>query len=284
LVPPPRLVPVGTSLRVLFGGFLNQFGWFFFGFGLIFVWAMFPTAAWEWYFCALGGTETAAGVVTESWETGGSVNDVPVYAVSYRFSTPDGIECEDFSFQTRRDPYEGTDVTIEYAKGRPSVSRIQGMRRSTFGLGVSFVVVFPLIGLCFMIVGLRKGLRASRLLRRGKPGFGTLVSKEATATEINEQTVYKLTFEFTADDGETYTAVAKTHLPESLEDEEQERLLYDPRDPSCAVLLDNLPGGPRVDGTGNLQAAPIGGTLVVLVLPAASVIGHGAYLFTHYFR
>ena len=39
LVPPPREVPTGLRLMVLFGGALTQFGWVFFGFGMIFVWA-----------------------------------------------------------------------------------------------------------------------------------------------------------------------------------------------------------------------------------------------------
>ena len=33
---PPRDVPLTVRLQVLFGGFLNQFGWLFFGFGMVF--------------------------------------------------------------------------------------------------------------------------------------------------------------------------------------------------------------------------------------------------------
>jgi hypothetical protein len=38
LAAPPRPVPLSVRVVILFGGFMNQFGWLFVGFGLIFVW------------------------------------------------------------------------------------------------------------------------------------------------------------------------------------------------------------------------------------------------------
>ena len=67
--------------------------------------------------------------------------------------------------------------------------------------------------------------------------------QEATNTKINKQTVYKLFFEFTANDGKTYQVVAKTHKTHRLLDEELEALVYDPANPSNAVVLDALPNG-----------------------------------------
>ena len=41
---PPRDVPMLVKLRLLCGGFNNQLGWLFFGFGMIFAWAFIGQA------------------------------------------------------------------------------------------------------------------------------------------------------------------------------------------------------------------------------------------------
>lgn len=133
---------------------------------------------------------------------------------------------------------------------------------------------FPLIGLTFMTIGLRKGLRGVRLLRRGMTATGRLVSKQPTNTRINKQTVYELTFEFTAGDGKRYKAKASTHEPKSLEDDAAEPLLYDPADPNVSIMLDDLPGRPRIDDT-SVTRTQDGSVLPVLFVPALAVLGHG---------
>jgi hypothetical protein len=92
------------------------------------------------------------------------------------------------------------------------------------------------------------------------------------------RTVYKLTFEFAAADGRKCRAVAKTHLVEKLEGEPRERLLYDPYSPSRAVMPGAMPGSPRIDENGQIRVDSVLKTLAGLVIPAATIIGHGAYL------
>jgi hypothetical protein len=150
-----------------------------------------------------------------------------------------------------------------------------------FGAGAAFVVIFPLVGLVFVLIGLRGGRRAAHLLANGKLTTGTLKSKVATNTRVNNQTVYKLTFEFQAEEGGTYETVVRTHVVHRLVDEPQERLLYDPFFPARAVLLDNLPGSPRIDPTGQLRASATAPLYVLL--PAISLFGHGAYAFLRFF-
>ncbi len=58
---------------------------------------------------------------------------------------------------------------------------------------------------------------------------------------INNQPVYRFYFQFVADDGKTYTSTCNTHLPYRIEDEEEEKRVYDPRDPENALLVDSLP-------------------------------------------
>lgn len=281
LVGPPRAVPAGVRSRVLFGGFFNQFGWLFFGFGMIFVWAFVGNADLTSFIHFRGELATTYGQVTEGEDTGASVDDTPVYANHYTF-TLDGQQYEGVSYATGQQLRKGERCTIEYPPGNPARSRIAGMRTAMFTPVVLFIVVFPLVGLCFIAAGLKNGFKAVRLLRDGLVSYGKLVGKTPTATKINNETVYKLAFEFSPGDGETYTAFAKSHQPAKLEDEEQEPLLYDPFDPSYAALLDSLPGEPRIDQFGAITSSKPGGALTVLLIPMLTAIGNGLYIMWRY--
>jgi hypothetical protein len=280
LIPPPRAVPLLLRAQLLVGGFLNQFGWIFFGFGMIFAWlfaAQSDPAAWIDF---SGELETAPGVVTGCSETnaseGGSKHSRgnPIYAHQYDFRIKDA-RFSGVSYSTRRQE-AGADVTIEFPKGSPGRSRIEGMRTALFPPWVLFVLLFPLIGAAFITVGFWRGRRAIRLLKWGQPALGTLKDKEATSVRVNNRPVYKLTFEFLDDAGTPRHAIAKTHQTELLEDDASELLVYDPWDPSQATLLDHLPGSPRVDEFGMLHAPGLSAALV-LVIPLASLFGHGIY-------
>jgi hypothetical protein len=285
LAGPPRNVPLSVRLRVLFGGALNQAGWFFFGFGLAFVWAFTLNADLTSWYRFRGQLDTAQGKVIYSKKTlfskGGSKHSkgTPVYAIHYAFTNPDGTEYKGLSYKTGKQLNEGKTVTIEYPQGKPQTSRIKGMRQKPVGFFGIFPVVFPMIGLLFIIGGIKKGIKANRLLTLGEQTTGQLKSKEKTNTKVNKKPVYKLTFEFNTAEGMTYETVAKTHETGKLEDQAQEPLLYDPVLPSYAVMLDDLPGAPRINDTGNIQAGSASKTIMTLIIPLATIIGHGIYIY-----
>ncbi len=280
LSPPPRPVPLAVRSDLIFGGALNQFGWIFFGFGMIFVWVFLPAAGLSSAFAFRGDMETAEGVVEESVRTnyseGGSKHHhgTPVYATRYSFKAG-GRARTGVSYATGRTLAKGAKVTIEFPKGDPSVSRIQGMRTSPFGPFAAIVVLYPLIGLGLALAGFRNGFRAIRLLTWGREAEGTLVSREATNVRINKHPVYRLTFKFEGADKKTHTATAKTHRPEVLEDDARERLLYDPARPEDAVLFDALPGSPAIDPEGGLRCGSAAMSLMRLLLPGLSILGNG---------
>ncbi|MDP7421930.1 MAG: DUF3592 domain-containing protein [bacterium] len=280
----PRYVPSSVRLRVLFGGFFNQFGWLFFGFGLIFVWFFAFNADFSSLFLFRGPLKNLEGVINSIEKTGASEggsrssSGAPIYAYRYTFFL-DEVEFSGVSYRTGKRFKVNQCVTIEYPVGNPSISRIENMRRAIFGPIVGFVIIFPLVGAVFIIVGVKNGLKANRLLTDGRLALGSLKSKETTNTRINKRMVYKLTFEFEAPNGQSYQAVAKTHLPETLEDEEREQLLYDPVQPDAAVMLNSLPGSPALDDSGNVYfKSAVGPALLVLFLPAVTIIGHGLFL------
>ena len=254
---PPRPVPWPIRTQVLFGGFFNQFGWLFFGFGMIFVWVFGLSADFSSAQFALSESKTTQGTISDIQSTSASENDTPVYANHFVFRVErEETDYAGVSYTTGQRFSIGQMVPVQYLVDNPDVSRIEGARGNTFSPWIiCLVAIFPTIGLIFIIAGLRRGVKGNRLLHNGKIGQGRLVDKSATNTRINNRTVFKLTFEFEAEDGMTYQATAKSHLTENLEDEPWEQLLYNPRNPSDAVLVDNLPGAPDIDESGNIYAA-----------------------------
>lgn len=261
------------------GGLLAQFGWVFVGFGLIFVWAFTLNAdiASLWQFS--GQLETVNGYVEHVSETkiseGGGEHSkgTPVYEIHFRFEYPQGAQQQGVCYRTGWNPSPNEKVDVEFPKDKPDISRIVGTRRKPMGLFGLIPVIFPAIGFAMVMAGLVRGRKAHRLLRDGRLAAGALVAKEATNTRVNNQTVYRLSFEFQDDSGQRHTASARTHRPRTLEDNDSELLLYDENQPSKAVMMDNLPGSPRIDSQGYLRGRSRRAVLCML-LPVIVIVGH----------
>lgn len=280
LARPPRSLPFVLRLQLLFGGFGNQFGWFFLGFGLVFLRLFGGFADTDVLRFWLGSVKTAPGVVTSTRMTsateGGSnrSSGTPIYEVRYTFA-PDGQNRSGTSYGAGFDPAPGTAIVVEYLEGNPDVSRIQGCRGGIFPIWVLFVAIFPLVGGIFVFFGVRRGWKAHYLLSHGRLAWAVKKGSEPTNVRVNNRTVMKLTFEFEASDGRTYEIVEKTHRPERLEDNDREAVLYDPLAPSYAVMLDSLPGSPLLTPEGGFRTAGGASGVLVLILPVATVVGHG---------
>jgi hypothetical protein len=285
LVPPPRHVPVGLRLVVFSGGTVGFIGWFFLGFGMIFVWVFGPRHLPLWALAWAGTPASAPGVVGESRPVNMTENGAQVYGVTYSFVTPGGDEHHGVSYVTGRNLPAGAPATVEYVRRWPEVSQIRGMRRNLLPEWVIlFVLIFPGIGLAFVAGTVALGIKANRLLAHGQLACGTLTDRSPTGTRINSRMVYKLTFEFEAGDGRSYQATAKTAEPERLEDERREPLLYDVTRPAYSVMLDSLPGSPTIDPFGQLEAPPSGRVVGGLLIPGLAIVGHGTYLLARLFR
>lgn len=139
------------------------------------------------------------------------------------------------------------------------------------------MVLFPLVGLIFIIIGMRKNIRDIQLLIHGHLTEGKLIDVSATATRINEQTVYKYTFEFQPENGFIQTVVAKTHKGAKLEDEAMEPIMYLKEAPDKAVLLDNIHIRPKIQFDGSYKELPIW-RMYTLILPLITIVGLGWYL------
>jgi hypothetical protein len=283
LLPPPRPVPGLVRLHCVFGGVLTQMGWFFLGFGMVFVWVFGAAADVTPIYFALGRKQTVDTVVASTDGTAWTVNEQPVYAHRYRYVTPDGVERLGTAYAVGRRLDAGSPVTIEYVSRRPDISRVQGMGGGILPLWAgAAVLIFPLIGLGFILGGLRRGLRGSRLLAVGRLTTGMLQSKQATNTRVNGRPVFRLAFRFTDPSGSPQEVVTRTHEPERLEDQRREPLLYDPMNPAYAVMLDSLPGSPRIDETGHFASPVPGRAVAALLVPVATAVGHSVYVLVHF--
>jgi hypothetical protein len=262
---------------ILFGGIFSGFGWLFFGFGMIFVWIFAGKGDYTSAFIMRGALETAPAVVTEVQNTrfsqggGKHSSGTPIYAYHYKFQR-EGIDYQGTSYRLGQgNGREGDEATVEFPVGKPGYSRIRGMRRAMFSPVVAMVLLFPTVGLILVVPSVLQGRKNIRLLKDGETAQGTLVKKEATNMQVNRQTVYKLTFEFSDQSGQTRQATAKTYLPEKLEANRSELLFYDPNNPSAATLLDNLPGKQTLTDRGEFQACGFGAGLKAVLLPFAAM-------------
>ncbi|MBN1351206.1 DUF3592 domain-containing protein [candidate division KSB1 bacterium] len=272
-----RSVPLSVSLKALLGGGLQQFGWIFFGIGMIFVWNFIPNVDYS-SLAFHGKIEHVKGTITSIEETAVSVNDSPIILYYYYFKALDGNEYTGYSYSTGLQYPPGEAVDVEYPAGKPEHSRIAGMRWEMFSLWALLFLLLPIIGFPFLYYGLKRGIKTNHLLRNGILTKGKFISKQATNTTVNDQRVYKLTFEYKADDGKIYQIHHKTHETHKLLDEREESLLFDPLDPNGGMLMDAIPGGPKIDARGAIMPISHLKTALSLIAPLFVVVSNSMWL------
>jgi predicted membrane metal-binding protein len=238
-----RDIPFRMMLKIWFGNPLAAFGLFFFLFGLPFTLIFMPISSFSTPSFDKNDL-VVSGVISEADPTNSYINEEQVYKYKYTFKLRDGNRYTGVGFSTGNTKRVGETIQIYYKENDPNQSKAFDLRISEFdGYIWLFTLIFPFIGLIMLFFSIRKAVRQIFILKVGNIAEGKLLYKEATNVKINKQTVYALTFEFTASDNKTYQALAKTYQYDRLEDEAFEKLVYDPENPSNAVLLDELPIG-----------------------------------------
>jgi len=185
-------------------------------------------------------TEIGEGKIIDIFETSTSINDQYVYGYEYKFASPIG-DLQWISYTTGRHYNIGDKVNVEYSIDHPDINRISGFSNTPGGIFSLFLFLPFIIGIIWFIINFYKGYHKNKILTSGEIAYGTLIEKRATSTEINDKTVYKLIFEYNDTEGKPFRITAKTHNPESLEDEKKEMLFYNKIHPQKAVLVDDLP-------------------------------------------
>ena len=251
LMPPPRDLPLGVRIRLLFASGLGTgFGLFFGAFALaIVVGAVYVV-----------GMETA---LPRRWEPAGKVtidriedrklevNDVKYYRFYLKRTDADGKEM----IVTLTGPLKGRKVGDEVAlKCSGRHWRFLGDKTNhAVWMFIAFGSVFLIIGMCISGFSFVGGSRAIRLLRDGEVGQAMFLGMEKTGTRVNDRYVMKMNYRHMVDD-EPYTFHVKTLAPERLDDGSAKIVFYDPLNPAKAILWEALPQGITLDElTGRFQ-------------------------------
>jgi len=249
---PPRYLNILTRINVLFGGFSVLFGSIFFWFGMVFVLVFVGQSDAIHWFSMDGEWKETEGLLLEINDGNGSVNEEPIYEYVFSYSA-NGQSFTGKSNAMFKGEEENTIIQVEYKAENPIRSRIIGMRSEVFPAWVVFLVlIFPIIGLVFLVLGLKENTKALKLLINGTFTRGKMIHYEATNTRINNQTVYAYKFEFHASN-KMYIAECTTHLTERIEDEETEKILYSKADPTFNLVYDAMGAAPKLDRFGRIE-------------------------------
>jgi hypothetical protein len=235
-----RNLPLALRIKVLLSGAVFWIGFIFFAFGTV----IFSVFAMSINFSDLKISKTdptVKGRIIEVSYTQASENEKPIYEYQFLYSV-NGEEFRNSSYDIFRTLPSDSTIEVIYSSQNPQISKIKGMRAGLMPLWVLLLVgIFPTIGFLFLLFSTLRKIKILQIMRVGLIAQGTLTRQEPTNTRINNRTVYKLFFSFTALDGQKYEAVGSTHLTERLTDEKTEMLVYDPQKPTDAVMLDVLP-------------------------------------------
>lgn len=237
----PRPLTASLKRGIFFSHPMAWFGIpFFFG-GILFFLVFASSVDFTSPFVFSSHNPRTEGRLVAKSPTGASSNKQRIYEYAYRYQVG-AASFEGISFDTDSGDVEGSPVTVLYLARDPGTSHLEGMGRAPFGLHVALLIaIFPAIGLAMLMFALRRYRQARHLVQNGVLTTGQVVRKVATSTKINDQTVYKVFFQFRSRDGRLHEACVSTHEPDKLGDEAQEPLVYDAARPGEAILLDTLP-------------------------------------------
>lgn len=252
---PPRSLSFFMRITILCGGLITQIGALFFFIGMIVSTFMLPNSEVKYWLTFDGEWKTTTGKIVRTESTNASVNDRPVIKYIFDFSA-NGKRIESTSygpFDSMLD-HDAT-VVVEYKSGNPNNSRIEGMRREMLPGWIIFVLIFPITGSLLLLGGIFNNRKSINILKKGKFTRGTLLESRPTGSTVNNRPVMKYIFQFEAQN-RTFTAECSTHRYHLVEDEEQEIILYDPKNPEKSIVYDAVPAVPPINQFGKFGAVP----------------------------
>ena len=76
------------------------------------------------------------------------------------------------------------------------------------------------------------------MLQKGHLAWAKLLKKEGTGVFLHQHEVFKMTFEYRDLQNQRHRIIVKTHVTEELEDDPEEAVLFEPRNPQNAIMFD----------------------------------------------
>lgn len=170
---------------------------------------------------------------------------------------------------------------------------------------ILLISFFVAVGLLLIILALHRGQRSIRALRHGVPVAGTLISVISTGSyngfNRNGELIYRMTFEFTTDTAQRHTVSCETDAmktawlrfynnayllgsadaaakAEKNPDDLREVVLYDPADPTIALVPVDIGPTLRADMQGQILGLNPWHGIIACIAPLLVILGHGWYL------
>ena len=190
---PPRPLNIFTQIQILFGGFAVQFGALFFWFGMIFTLIFVGQSELVYLFTIDGEWVETTAVVQQIGDTGVTVNNESLSSYQFSFQL-DNQTLQRTCYGTQKGINIGDVVPIEYTAWNTDRARIVGMTNKYFPSWIAVVLLFPIIGLIFLLLGFKSNINALYLVRNGLFTKGKKLSATPTNTRINNRTVYAFEF------------------------------------------------------------------------------------------
>lgn len=257
-------------LPILVGGALQQFAWAILGFCLIFVWSNGGSSLLRSLVYFSGDLAAASAEVVEVTGTGISVNGREYNTFRYRF--PVGDEMRSGSTDALEGTFAvGDRAPIEYAVKDPSHTRFRE------GLGLPpwrwRAFVFGALAAGLVAFSVRRAHRRNALLASGVMIFARRVST-LRAHGTNASAWWVHTYELTVERGRRLRISCRSGWREHFAD--SGGVVYSGVDPSCAFVLEGLPGRPFLTRDGELRGRWLS-ALPWLLIPGGTALAHGLH-------
>jgi len=167
----------------------------------------------------------------------------------------------------------GTPVDVEFPRGDPEHARIVGMQSRGGGSWVILLLfLFPAWALWLAVRALRTGLKAIRVLAKGVPASGRLLSVRRVLNRYGRY--WEMVYGFSDARGiEQTTRTTSYEWRERLAvTPEAASLLYDPEKPEEAIVLEARPEPLLVDAAGELRAGGWHRAVFALIAPLLVIL------------
>jgi hypothetical protein len=275
MMAPPRSVPLSCRLALMLNAGV-QIGFFVLAFSTPFFWIFVANA--DLPFLTFHGERMRTnGTVTAVVDTHASEERGQIWQLNYTYSVA-ARQYEGVSYASGGTDFgPGSVVIVEYLERDSARSRIEGLRRGMFGAGVLVLLIFPAIGLGIVLAALRYGMGKSATLCRGVTVFAKYKETRPTNMTVNKRPLFEVIHEYRTLEGELREASTTTTDVESITDDAEEMLLYDPARRDSGVPVDSLTPLPELDEGGGFRPN-LTGAFLRLLFPAAVIAGNALWL------
>ncbi len=251
LAPPPRSVSTGVRSVLLLTRNTGCLGWALFLFGTVITVLcltkafdpadLIPPCVVPWE------TLSEPGRVIACENAKLKVNGASTYRLTFEYTVQGERRTRTyFTLQSRKEG-ETFPVQHRWNSYRPEKSvKIQEYLVLT-------VLLFPIIGACFLFFQFLEAYKTIHLMRYGESAAGVPEKMEETGVRFNNQPQFRVTYTFRNSLGEFCSVSTKTYDVSRIRKNRVGTLLYDPQHPDWAAVLEDFQNDFYVTPSGGVR-------------------------------